>query len=76
MQRSKEGQLGQRSALIVTHLIKLGGIALGIHEGFRGTPDARIIALAAFMLAGARVSRELVLELVSRFFGVSSKDPK
>jgi hypothetical protein len=65
---------GQRSALIVANLIRLGGLTLGINAGLRAAPDPRVIALAAFMLAGAQVSRATIMELVSRFFGLSSKD--
>jgi hypothetical protein len=74
MTPSPQPDAGHKPALIVTNLIKLAGIALGIHEGFRTVPDPRLIALAAFMLAGAQVSRAAIMELVSRFFGLSAKD--
>ena len=69
---SKEA--GRRSTLIVTNLTKLAGIALGMHEGFQATPDARVIALAAFMLAGAQVSETALLALIERFFGLPSRE--
>lgn len=66
--RGQEAQ-ARRSTVVVTNLTKLGGFVLGMHEGFSSTPDPRVIALAAFMLAGAQVSETLLLALIDRIFG-------
>jgi hypothetical protein len=44
-----------RAGLVVTNLIKLGGLALVFHDALTKPPgvDFGIIALAAFMMAGA-----------------------
>jgi hypothetical protein len=41
-----------RITLVMTNLGKLGGIVLGVHEGFRAHADARVIAFAALLVAG------------------------
>lgn len=65
----RRAEASRRSTLVVTNLTKVAGIALGVHAGFSPTPDSRVIALAAFMLAGAQVSETLLLSLIDRFFG-------
>lgn len=62
-------------SLGVTNLTKLAGLALGVHEGFGDTPDVRVMAFAAFAMAGAQVSEGVLLALVDRFLG-ASQTPK
>jgi hypothetical protein len=44
-----------RASLVVTNLIKLGGLALVFHDALTKPPgvDFGVIGLAAFMMAGA-----------------------
>ena len=59
-------------ALIVTNIIKVSGLVIAIHEAFT-TRDPVVLALSAFMLAGAQISEELVLAVLNSFFGVTDK---
>lgn len=61
-----------RSALVVTNLTKLAGLALGVFTGFT-SQDVPTMALAGFMMAGAQVSESVMLTAIDRFFGGSSK---
>lgn len=54
--------------------MKLGGIVLGLHEGFQAAPDSRVIALAALMLAGAQISETVLLAVLERVFGTKEKE--
>jgi hypothetical protein len=65
-----------RSTLVVTNLTKVAGLVLGTRQGFEAHPDARVIALAAFMLAGAQVSENVMIALIERFLGAPSSKGK
>lgn len=41
-------------ALVVTNLIKLGGLILGLHAGFSDQANNAALLLAAFMMTGAQ----------------------
>lgn len=58
-----------RSTLLLTNLTKVAGLVLGLHEGFSTNPDPRVIAFAAFMVAGGQVSETVLLALIDRFLG-------
>lgn len=64
------------STLVVTNLTKVAGVAVGIHQGFADTPDPRVIALAAFMVAGGQVGENVVIAVIDRFFGMGAKEGK
>lgn len=46
----------EQSGFVLTNLIKLGGLALVLHDAFTGPPgvDPVTLAGAAFMMAGAQ----------------------
>lgn len=69
----RAAQIGRALTLTVTNLVKLGGLGIALHEAF-GPAQPRVveIALAAFMMAGAQVSEEAILNLVQRMFGTYS----
>lgn len=58
------------AALVLTNLTKLAGIVVAFNEAVLRT-DLRpsVMALAAFMMAGAQVSETLLISLIERFFG-------
>ena len=56
------------AAIVVTNSIKVGGLVLGLHEAFT-TKTPTVMAFAAFMMAGARVSETVLLRAIDRFFG-------
>lgn len=62
--------------LIVTNAVKLTGIAIAIHEAFtKSNPSATILALAAFMMAGAQISEDAILRMISHMFGGAGESP-
>jgi hypothetical protein len=63
------GQAASRSTLVVTNVTKLAGVVIGVHAGFASTPDSRVLALAALMVAGGQFSETLILAAIDRFFG-------
>jgi hypothetical protein len=64
------------STLIVTNVIKLSGLGIALHEVFwRSYPRTLELVLAAFMMAGAQISEELILRLAARFFGGGDSEP-
>jgi hypothetical protein len=62
--RSSSGRAG----LVITNLIKLGGLGLVFHDALSPPPgvDYGIIALAAFMMAGATGFETFVQGLLNR----------
>jgi hypothetical protein len=55
-------------ALIVTNAIKLGGLVIVFIEVSKPAPSAIFLALSAFMMAGAQISEDTVLNLVKGMF--------
>jgi hypothetical protein len=63
-------QIGRGLTLIVTNAVKVGGLLVVLNEAFnKPQPRTVDIAVAAFMMAGAQISEEAILNLVSRMFG-------
>jgi hypothetical protein len=62
--------------LIVTNLIKLGGLVVGVHEIFvhSASPNAIVLAYSALMMAGGQASETAVLGFIERFFGVQRRE--
>jgi hypothetical protein len=60
--------------VLVTSLTKLAGLAIGFNEALLKT-EVRpgVLALAAFMMAGAQVSEPVLLSMVDRLFGAQAK---
>ena len=58
------------AALVVTNMTKIAGLVIVVNEALLRT-DARptVLALAAFMMAGAQFSEQMVLSAIDRFFG-------
>jgi hypothetical protein len=65
----RPAEQAERLSLTITNLIRLGGFALVLKVGLfapAGTPlDTRLLAVAAFMMAGA----QLTDTLLAAFFG-------
>ena len=58
------------AALAVTNLTKLAGIVVAFNEAVLRTElRPSVMALAAFMMAGAQVSETLLVSAIERFFG-------
>lgn len=68
----KRQDVASRSTLLVTNVTKLAGLAVGLHQGFAATPDPRVIALAAFMVAGGQIGENVLIAVIERFFGMKS----
>jgi hypothetical protein len=56
--------------LVVTNIIKIGGLYVGVHAALAVTPNPITLAFAAFMMAGAQVSETAIMTFIERFFGV------
>ena len=64
-------------ALLVTNAVKVTGIVIAIQDVFsKPDPNAAVLGLAAFMMAGAQISEDTVLRLVSRMFGPPGETPE
>jgi hypothetical protein len=73
--RRTTARLASRSALVITNATKVAGVAVGVHAGFADSPDSRVIALAAFMMAGAHVSEAMILAVIDQFLGREPEPP-
>lgn len=58
----------RRGTLILTHLTKIAGLVIAVHEAFT-TKDAVVMAVAALMIAGGQLSETLILGMIDRFLG-------
>lgn len=66
---SKTYQIAKSVALLITNSIKLGGLIVAMYEVFtQPQPPAIAIALAAFMMAGAQVSEDAVINIFAKMF--------
>lgn len=66
---SNRGQAPARSVtLVLANLTKLAGLVVAVHEAFTARSPV-VMAVAAFMMAGAQISETLVLGVIERFFG-------
>jgi len=63
-------QRQRRTTLVVTNLTKVVGLVIAFNEALLRT-DQRplILAVAAFMMAGAQLSETVVLGIIDRFLG-------
>jgi hypothetical protein len=61
--------------LLITFAIKLGGLVVVMYEVFstRSANRAEILAVAAFMMAGAQLSETLILGAIDRLVGKDTK---
>lgn len=66
------GAFPKAGALLVTNSVKVAGAVIAVNEAFT-TKDAVVIALAAFMMAGAQVSEPLVMAIFDRILGGGGK---
>lgn len=58
------------ATLALTNLTKLAGLVVAFNEAVLRTElRPSVIALAAFMMAGAQVSETLLVSAIERFFG-------
>lgn len=51
--------------ILVTNITKLVGVALALNEGLQDQVDARVLAVAAFLAAGAQGLESLVERLLT-----------
>lgn len=63
--------------LLVTNAIKLAGVYVAVHEIVsQATPRALELGVAVFMMTGAQVTEEAILNLAGKMFGgKEGKDP-
>lgn len=72
-----DGGRGVWLTLIVTNLIKLGGLGIAGYEIFVvPSPKPVVIVLSAFMMAGAQGVEDAAIRFVERFFGMPPKPPE
>lgn len=57
---------GRLSTLVVTNLIKVGGLILAMKEGLGPEVRPGTLAVAAFMMAGAQGFENLLMRLFDR----------
>lgn len=62
--------------MLLSFAIKLGGLYIALSTFSAAQPNAVIVALAAFMMAGAEISEDTILNLVGRMFGRPASDEK
>lgn len=66
----KVGRASRAAALLTTNMIKIGGLGAAMNELFiRPSARTSVIALAAFMMAGAQLSEQAVLAALDRIMG-------
>lgn len=70
-QRDRVASLGRLLTLLVSNAIKIVGVWVGLKAATAARPDAVVLAFAAFMMAGAQFSENMVLGIVDRMFGKS-----
>jgi len=59
----------RRSTLVVTNLIKLGGLALAIREMLSPHRDPIVIAACVVMMSGVQGLEQALIVFFERFFG-------
>jgi hypothetical protein len=62
------GALAGRSTLIVTNLIKLGGLVLGVKE-LLSTRDPYVLGVCLLMMSGLHSFEQALVRAAERFFG-------
>lgn len=72
--RRESGSGLRGTTLLITNLIKLGGLVVAIHEALTAK-DAVVMATATFMMAGAQASEGLVLAVIDRILPRSPPEP-
>lgn len=65
-----DGHKLRRPTLFLTNLIKLVGLAIAVNEALL-QPETRpsVLALAAFMMAGAQISEDILMAFIDSFLG-------
>lgn len=67
------GSAARGVTLILTNLTKLGGLAVAINEAiFRTDVRPGVLAVSAFMMAGAQISEAVLLAVIDRTLGQKS----
>jgi hypothetical protein len=67
----------QAFTLLVSNVIKLGGLYIAIHTAVtQPTPNVVLIGAAMFMMTGAQITEEQILKAISRMFGVQPQERK
>jgi hypothetical protein len=72
MSKPQQGRAARDFTLVLTNVIKLAGLIIFLKEVLAPTlgPDrAEILAIAAFMMAGAQLSESLLLSMMDRLLG-------
>lgn len=72
--RSPVSGAARGTTLLVTNLIKLAGVVVAVNEAFT-TRDAVVLATAAFMMAGAQASENVLLAVLDRILRAPPVDP-
>lgn len=56
--------------LVVTNVIKVGGLYVGLRAATAPSPNAVVLAYSAFAMGGAQLGETTILTFIERFFGV------
>lgn len=70
--RSPVRRAARGGTLLFTNLIKLAGLGIAVREVLRTDRDSAVLALAAFMMSGAQLSEDFLLNMIERFLGSSA----
>lgn len=69
-QQSPVAAPARGAALAVTNLTKFAGLIVAVNESvLRSELRPSVLAVAAFMMAGAQVSETVLLSVIDRFLG-------
>ena len=71
MRGQKGRSLATGATLAITNLTKLAGLVIAVDQAFGVHPRTTLIALAAFMMAGAQFSESVLINAIGRVLGSS-----
>lgn len=77
-QQRQSGRLEGLAALLtvlITNATKLAGLYVGVKGAVVTSPNAVVLAFAAFLIAGGQLSEGALLSVIERFFAVEAKKP-
>lgn len=62
----QNGNTARRLTLAVTNATKVAGLVLAVHEGLQSNSDAKVLLVAAFMMAGAQGFEQFATRLFGK----------
>lgn len=73
-ERDRLGAIARTITLVITNVTKLAGLYVGLRAATAATPNAVVLAFAAFMMSGAQISEHVVIGLLETLFGATSHE--